>query len=186
MSASIQPGPGSSDGIGYGADGLVLTDDPNPEPLLHTDELLPLAFQHLVDRNAGPARHDVGDSPWPSIGLDHALAQGNLILSLGKDNTEEEIDYVIETFGGIVEKLRSDAAAGGPTAVIVAIFGGLTLWLQDETFLKMKPTIVQAIFSLVLLGGLAVSTVCTVFVIPAILMFVIPMEKRRERKPENN
>ena len=32
----------------------------------------------------------------------------------------------------------------------------------------------------VLLGGLAVSTVCTVFVIPAILMFVIPMEKRRE------
>ena len=32
----------------------------------------------------------------------------------------------------------------------------------------------------VLLGGLAVSTVCTVFVIPAILMFVIRMEKRRE------
>ena len=37
----------------------------------------------------------------------------------------------------------------------------------------------------VLLGGLAVSTVCTVFVIPAILMFVIPMEKRREPKSEN-
>ena len=36
----------------------------------------------------------------------------------------------------------------------------------------------------VLLGGLAVSTVCTVFVIPAILMFVIPMEKRREHKSE--
>ena len=30
----------------------------------------------------------------------------------------------------------------------------------------------------VLLGGLAVSTICTVFIIPAILMFVIPMEKR--------
>jgi intracellular septation protein len=43
------------------------------------------------------------------------------------------------------------------TAVIVGIFGGLTLWLQDETFLKMKPTIVQAIFSLVLLGGLTVN-----------------------------
>lgn len=43
------------------------------------------------------------------------------------------------------------------TAVIVGIFGGLTLWLQDETFLKMKPTIVQAIFSLVLLGGLAIN-----------------------------
>ena len=41
------------------------------------------------------------------------------------------------------------------TAAIVAVFGGLTLWLQDETFIKMKPTIVQAVFGLVLLGGLA-------------------------------
>jgi intracellular septation protein len=44
------------------------------------------------------------------------------------------------------------------TAALIAarVFGGLTLWLQDETFIKMKPTIVQAIFALVLLGGLAV------------------------------
>jgi intracellular septation protein len=42
------------------------------------------------------------------------------------------------------------------TAAIVVVFGGLTLWLQDETFIKMKPTIVQAIFALVLLGSLAV------------------------------
>jgi intracellular septation protein len=41
------------------------------------------------------------------------------------------------------------------TAAIVAIFGGLTLWLNDETFIKMKPTIVQALFAAVLLGGLA-------------------------------
>jgi HAE1 family hydrophobic/amphiphilic exporter-1 len=34
----------------------------------------------------------------------------------------------------------------------------------------------------VLLGGLAVSTVCTVFVIPALLMFVIPMEKSVSEK----
>ena len=33
------------------------------------------------------------------------------------------------------------------TAAIVAVFGGLTLWLQDETFIKMKPTIVQAVFA---------------------------------------
>jgi cysteine desulfurase len=42
-----------------------------------------------------------------AIGLDHALAQGNLIISLGKDNTEEDIDYVVETFAKIVEKLRN-------------------------------------------------------------------------------
>jgi len=42
------------------------------------------------------------------------------------------------------------------TAVIVMIFGGLTLWLQDERFIKMKPTIVQALFAVILLGGLLV------------------------------
>ncbi len=41
-----------------------------------------------------------------AIGLDHALAQGNLILTLGKDNSAEDIDYVVETFVRIVEKLR--------------------------------------------------------------------------------
>jgi cysteine desulfurase len=42
-----------------------------------------------------------------AIGLDAALARGNIIMSLGKDNTEEEVDYVIETFPEIVAKLRS-------------------------------------------------------------------------------
>lgn len=41
-----------------------------------------------------------------AIGLDHALAQGNIIMTLGKDNTAEEIDYVVETFARIVVKLR--------------------------------------------------------------------------------
>jgi intracellular septation protein len=36
----------------------------------------------------------------------------------------------------------------------VFVFGGLTLWLQDATFIKMKPTIVNTLFGGVLLGGL--------------------------------
>lgn len=40
------------------------------------------------------------------------------------------------------------------TAAIVMVFGGLTLWLQDERFIKMKPTFVQAIFAIALFGGL--------------------------------
>jgi intracellular septation protein len=40
------------------------------------------------------------------------------------------------------------------TGVVVVIFGGLTLWLKDETFIKMKPTIVNALFGGALLGGL--------------------------------
>ena len=40
------------------------------------------------------------------------------------------------------------------TAGIVGIFGGLTLWLQDEAFIKMKPTIIQVIFGTVLIASL--------------------------------
>lgn len=42
------------------------------------------------------------------------------------------------------------------TAAVVGVFGGLTLWLQDPTWVKMKPTIVQAIMAAILLGGLAI------------------------------
>lgn len=41
------------------------------------------------------------------------------------------------------------------TGVVVLIFGGLTLYLQDELFIKLKPTIVNVLFGGVLLGGLA-------------------------------
>lgn len=41
------------------------------------------------------------------------------------------------------------------TAVLVVIFGGLTFYLQDPTFIKMKPTVLYALFALVLYGGLA-------------------------------
>ena len=41
------------------------------------------------------------------------------------------------------------------SAVIVLVFGGLTLVLHDETFIKMKPTIIYGLFAVVLLGGLA-------------------------------
>jgi intracellular septation protein len=41
------------------------------------------------------------------------------------------------------------------SGVVVLVFGGLTLWLQDDLFIKMKPTIVNSLFGLVLLGGLA-------------------------------
>ncbi len=41
-----------------------------------------------------------------AIGLSDALAQGAIIMSPGKDNTEEDMDYVIETFAKIAGKLR--------------------------------------------------------------------------------
>lgn len=40
------------------------------------------------------------------------------------------------------------------SAVIVMVFGGLTLILQDELFIKLKPTIIYLLFAGVLTGGL--------------------------------
>jgi intracellular septation protein len=41
------------------------------------------------------------------------------------------------------------------SAVVVLVFGGLTLLLQNDVFIKVKPTIIYLLFCAVLLGGLA-------------------------------
>ena len=40
------------------------------------------------------------------------------------------------------------------SGVVVFVFGGLTLYLQDDVFIKMKPTIINTLFGVALLGGL--------------------------------
>ena len=42
-----------------------------------------------------------------AIGLSHEVSHGSLRVSLGRFNTEEEVDYIIETLPNVVEKLRS-------------------------------------------------------------------------------
>lgn len=42
-----------------------------------------------------------------AIGLSHEVSHGSLRVSLGRFNTEEEVDYIIETLPKVVEKLRS-------------------------------------------------------------------------------
>lgn len=39
------------------------------------------------------------------------------------------------------------------TLVIIVVFGGLTLYLQDEMFIKWKPTVINWLFGLVFLGS---------------------------------
>jgi intracellular septation protein len=40
------------------------------------------------------------------------------------------------------------------SGIVVLVFGALTLWLHNDTFIKMKPTIVNSLFGVILLGGL--------------------------------
>ena len=41
------------------------------------------------------------------------------------------------------------------SGLVVLVFGSLSIYLQDETFIKMKPTIINTLFGAALLGGLA-------------------------------
>ncbi|HTP78141.1 MAG TPA: septation protein A [Rhizomicrobium sp.] len=49
---------------------------------------------------------------------------------------------------------RKVSPVGLFTAAIVVVFGGLTLYLRNDTFLKIKPTIIYATFCAVLVGGM--------------------------------
>ena len=42
-----------------------------------------------------------------AIGLSDELARSSLRISLGKENTEEEIDYLLSILPNLVKKLRS-------------------------------------------------------------------------------
>jgi cysteine desulfurase len=46
-----------------------------------------------------------------AIGLDHSLGQAAILLTLGKDNTDADIDYVLETLPQVVSKLRGMSPA---------------------------------------------------------------------------
>ncbi|MFQ5346750.1 MAG: septation protein A [Rhodothalassiaceae bacterium] len=40
------------------------------------------------------------------------------------------------------------------STALVLVFGSLTLWLQDATFIKIKPTVIYAFFAIVLYAGM--------------------------------
>eukprot|EP01136_Pigoraptor_vietnamica_P037821 Opistho-1_new@106316 len=56
-----QAGPRTADRIGHGADRLVLPHHALVQLHLHVEQLLPLALHQLGDRDAGGARHHLGD-----------------------------------------------------------------------------------------------------------------------------
>jgi intracellular septation protein len=67
-----------------------------------------------------------------------AVFMGAVLIALG-------LDYLLE---------RKLSPVPIMTAVLVMIFGGLTLYLKNAIFIKMKPTALYMLFGLTLLGGL--------------------------------
>lgn len=57
------------------------------------------------------------------------------------------------------------------TAVFVILFGGLTLYLNDDLFIKLKPTILNTLFAVILFAGLARRQ----FLLKPLLQSVLPL-----------
>ena len=54
-------------------------------------------------------------------------------------------------------------------AVIILIFGGLTIYFDNETFFKMKPTIINLLFAGILYGGIILNKSLLRFLLGAAL-----------------
>lgn len=108
-----------------------------------------------------------------------AKPEGNPLLKLAVDFGPLLVFFAVNTLTGglaITRVLTATAAFMVATAVamivsrwklghispmlwmsgaLVLVFGGLTLWFHNDVFIKMKPTIVYAMFASILAFGLA-------------------------------
>jgi cysteine desulfurase len=41
-----------------------------------------------------------------AMGLSHEIAQGSILFTIGIDNTDQDMDYVLETMPPVVDRLR--------------------------------------------------------------------------------
>ena len=96
-------------------------------------------------------------NPWLKIGLEIgplvlffvANGRGGIYVATGV--------FMVATLvalGAMWVLARRIAVMPLVSALVVMVFGGLTLWLQDDHFIKLKPTMVNALFGVLLLGGL--------------------------------
>lgn len=85
------------------------------------------------------------------IGTDlSTVAQGNILVATAVFMVAMLVSLVLTKV--LTGRLPIMPLVSG---AVVMVFGGLTLFFQDDTFIKLKPTIVNCLFGTVLLGGLA-------------------------------
>ena len=84
------------------------------------------------------------------IGLGMAAGVKNIIVATGA--------FMLATLTALIaSRLRLGRVSPMLwfTAAVVAVFGAATLYFQDETFIKIKPTILYLLFASILLFGIA-------------------------------
>ncbi len=105
-----------------------------------------------------PAAGAAGMSP----GLKLAIEMGPLVVFFIAQRKFGLIPATGVLMVAMVLSLTASRVIGGKlpvmpviTTVFVLVMGGLTLLFDDETFIKMKPTLVNVLLGSILLGGLA-------------------------------
>jgi intracellular septation protein len=126
-----------------------------PQPELDTN---PPAIAEAKLKTASVAK---SIEPGPSVLLKLAIELGPLLVFFG---TNAAAGIYAGTAAFMAATLVSLVAAWFSyhklpimpivSGVIVLVFGGLTLYLRDETFIKLKPTIVYTMFAALLAAGL--------------------------------
>lgn len=96
--------------------------------------------------------------------LKFALEMGPLIVFFVVNNragifvgTAAFMVATVAALGASYALMRTIPVMPLVTAVFVLVFGGLTLWLADELFIKLKPTIINLLFAAILFFGIAVN-----------------------------
>lgn len=111
-----------------------------------------------------PASQDAGKGE----GQPHAFDLVKLLIELGPLVVFFGISSKLDLFYGtgafmaataaalVVSRMRYGRIPVMPlvSGLLVLVFGGLTLYLKNEVFIMMKPTILYSLFAAVLLGGL--------------------------------
>ncbi|AMC13194.1 septation protein A [Liberibacter crescens] len=89
------------------------------------------------------------DEKWISkFGIVHSFG-GKVFIATGLFMIATIISLILSWF-----ILRSFPVVLFVSGGFVLFFGALTLWFHDESFIKLKPTVIYMLFASVLLGGL--------------------------------
>src|SRR6185437_11529521 len=87
----------AADGVRDDGERAVLADDALAQTIFHLDELLHFAFEHLGDRNSGPARDDLRNVLLVDLFLEHAVV-GAFGVGIGNGGELFELSFHLRDF----------------------------------------------------------------------------------------
>lgn len=127
------------------------------------EERAPTDAEELAAAMAATADNTPVANPWRKLAID--LGPLIIFFVAYRYGGESELDKILTATGAFMVSMiiamglswwaeKKIAPMLWVTFTIVMVMGGLTFYFSDESFVKMKPTLVNAVFAAVLGGGL--------------------------------